>query len=260
MKNIPTNRVAVITGGSRGIGFGIAQKLAAEGFDLVIIGRREESELKDLDELRKCGQKVFYCQGDISSTDNIESIVNRIYSHVPHVNLLVNNAGIAPKVRKDILQTTEESYREVMDVNLTGPYFLTQQAANLMMAEKQKDSGHKAAIINISSVSATHASTNRGEYCISKAGMSMMTQLFAIRLGEYDIPVYEVRPGITITDMTAGVKEKYDKMIEEGLTVQKRWALPEDIGKAVASLAKGDLSYSTGQVIMVDGGLTLGRL
>ena len=254
-------QVALITGGTRGIGLGIARELAGAGFNLALNGKRTEDQVASvLDELRNEKTDVIYCRGNLGLAEERNELISQVISHYGQLNLLVNNAGMAPKQRHDILETPEESYHEVMNVNLTGPYFLTQQAANLMIAEKQKDSGHKAAIINISSVSATHASTNRGEYCISKAGMSMMTQLFAIRLGEYDIPVYEVRPGITITDMTAGVKEKYDKMIEEGLTVQKRWALPEDIGKAVASLAKGDLSYSTGQVIMVDGGLTLGRL
>jgi NAD(P)-dependent dehydrogenase (short-subunit alcohol dehydrogenase family) len=147
-----------------------------------------------------------------------------------------------------------------MNVNLTGPYFLSQLAANHMIIEKQYDPTFPAAIINISSVSATLASVNRGEYCISKAGVSMMTQLYAARLGEYNIPVYEIRPGITKTDMTASVRDKYDRMIEEGLTIQKRWGSPEDIGKAVAAIAEGNFPYSTGQVITVDGGMTLGRL
>ena len=254
-------QVALITGGTRGIGLGIARELAGVGFNLALNGMRTEEQVASvLEDLRNEKTDVIYCRGNLGLAEERKQIVQKAVKHYGQLNLLVNNAGMAPKQRHDILVTTEESYHEVMNVNLTGPYFLTQEAANLMIAEKQNNPDYKAAIINISSVSATHASTNRGEYCISKAGMSMMTQLFAIRLGEYDIPVYEVRPGITITDMTAGVKEKYDKMIEEGLTVQKRWAMPEDIGKAVASLAEGDLPYSTGQVIMVDGGMTLGRL
>ena len=212
-----------------------------------------------LTELQKNGTEVIYCQGDIASGSERKRIWEQVMDHYSRLNLLVNNAGIGPKKRLDILQTTEESYREVLDVNLTGPYFLTQQAANHMVEQKRKHPGFRAAIINISSISATLASVNRGEYCISKAGMSMMTRLFAARLGEYDIPVYEVRPGVIKTDMTAGVKEKYDELIEGGLTLQKRWGLPEDVGKAVASLAEGNLGYSTGQVIMVDGGLTVGR-
>lgn len=167
---------------------------------------------------------------------------------------------MAPRERKDLLDTGEESYREVMDVNLTGPFFLTQLAAKHMVMNIQSDPEFNSCIVNISSVSASLASLNRGEYCISKAGLSMMTQLFAVRLGEYNIPVFEVRPGVIRTDMTAGVTEKYDQMIAEGLTLLRRWGKPEDVGRVVASLARGDLAYSTGQVIQVDGGMTLGRL
>jgi NAD(P)-dependent dehydrogenase (short-subunit alcohol dehydrogenase family) len=147
-----------------------------------------------------------------------------------------------------------------MTTNLKGCYFLTQKAANWMIEQKQNDAAFDGCIINVSSVSATVASVNRGEYCLSKAGLSMATQLFAVRLGQFNIPVYEVRPGIIYTDMTAGVKEKYDQMIAEGLCVQQRWGMPEDVGKAVAALAKGSFLYSTGQVIMVDGGMTIPRL
>jgi NAD(P)-dependent dehydrogenase (short-subunit alcohol dehydrogenase family) len=172
----------------------------------------------------------------------------------------VNNAGVAPKERKDILDASEESFQQVITTNLQGPYFLTQAAANWMIEQKRQDHLFEASIINISSISATVASVNRGEYCIAKAGLSMATQLFASRLGEFEIPVYEVRPGIIHTDMTAGVTEKYDKLISEGLTVQKRWGEANDVGKAVAALATGYFPYSTGQVIMVDGGLTIDRL
>lgn len=176
------------------------------------------------------------------------------------MNVLVNNAGVAPKERKDVLETTEESFDWVLDINLKGSYFLTQLAANWLVAQKKSDTDFKGSIINISSVSATTVSVNRGEYCISKAGISMVTQLFAVRLGDFDIPVYEIRPGIIKTDMTAGVQAKYDALFEEGIAVQKRWGTPEDIGKAVASLANGDFPYSTGQVIVVDGGLNINRL
>ncbi|MEO6220657.1 MAG: 3-ketoacyl-ACP reductase, partial [Ginsengibacter sp.] len=172
----------------------------------------------------------------------------------------VNNAGKAPKERKDILDATEDSFDDVISTNLKGTYFLMQKAANWMIEQKKNDEKFMGCLINISSISATVVSVNRGEYCISKAGISMATQLFAARLGEFDIPVFEVRPGVIRTDMTSGVKEKYDKLIEEGLMVQKRWGEPEDVGKVVASLAKGDFMYSTGQVIMVDGGLTIPRL
>jgi NAD(P)-dependent dehydrogenase (short-subunit alcohol dehydrogenase family) len=173
--------------------------------------------------------------------------------------VLVNNAGVAPKERKDILETTEESFDRLIATNLKSTYFLSQLVANWMIEQKKADGSFIACIINVSSVSATVAHINRGEYCVSKAGMSMVTQLFAVRLGEFDIPVYEVRPGVIDTDMTAAVKEKYDKMIAEGLTVQKRWGYPDDVGKAVSSLALGNFPYSTGQVILIDGGITLLR-
>jgi len=254
-------RVALITGGSRGIGFGIATKLAAIGFDLAINGVRAESEVEEtLKKLKECGNDVIYCRGDTSSPGERENIIAKVKEHYGQLHVLVNNAGIPPKERKDILEATEESFDEVISVNLKGSYFLTQKVANWMIDQKKNNKEFNGCIINISSISATVVSVNRGEYCISKAGLSMATQLFAVRLGEFNIPVYEVRPGVIYTDMTAGVKDKYDKLIEEGLCVQQRWGLPEDVGKAVASLANGDLTYSTGQVIMVDGGLTIPRL
>jgi len=254
-------RVALITGGSRGIGLGIATKLVSIGFDLAINGVRGESEVEEtLTKLKEFGNDVIYCQGDTSSSKDRENIIAKVKEHYGKLHVLVNNAGIPPKERKDILDATEESFDDVISVNLKGSYFLTQKVANWMIEQKKNDKEFSGCIINISSISATVVSVNRGEYCISKAGLSMATQLFAVRLGEFNIPVYEVRPGIIYTDMTAGVKEKYDKLIEEGLCVQQRWGLPEDVGKAVASLANGDLTYSTGQVIMVDGGLTIPRL
>jgi 3-oxoacyl-[acyl-carrier protein] reductase len=255
------NRVALITGGSRGIGFGIATQLAINGFDLAINGTRSENEVEDaLKKLKDYGNDVIYCRGNIASATDRENILQQIERHYKKLNILVNNAGVAPKERKDILDATEESFDTVLFTNLKGPYFLTQKAANWMIAQKKDDPEFTASIINISSVSATVASVNRGEYCISKAGISMATQLFAVRLGEYDIPVFEVRPGIIETDMTSGVKEKYDKLIGDGICVQKRWGQPQDVGKVVASLAKGDFMYSTGQVILVDGGMTIPRL
>jgi NAD(P)-dependent dehydrogenase (short-subunit alcohol dehydrogenase family) len=254
-------KVALITGGSRGIGLGIAQQLAANNFDLAINGMRNESEISPvLENLRSAGADVLYCRGDIASSSDRKNILKQVENHFGRLNVLVNNAGVAPKERRDILEATEESFDYVMAANLKGNYFLTQGAANWMVTQKKADAGFSASIINISSISATVASVNRGEYCISKAGISMATQLFAVRLGEFDIPVYEVRPGIIQTDMTSGVKEKYDKLIADGLCVQKRWGYPEDVGKVVAVLALGNFPYSTGQVIMVDGGLTLARL
>lgn len=254
-------KTALITGGSRGIGLGIATHLAKNGFDIAINGVREESHVADvIKSLRDIGADVIYCQGDVSSSADRKKIIQKTKNHFGRLNVLVNNAGIAPKERRDVLETSEDSFDEVLSINLRGNFFLTQQVANWIIEQKKTDQGFNGCIINISSISATVASVNRGEYCISKAGLSMATQLFAVRLGEFDIPVYEVRPGIISTDMTAGVKVKYDKLIEAGLTVQKRWGLPDDVGKVVASLVSGNFPYSTGQVIMVDGGLTIPRL
>ncbi|WP_198675457.1 3-ketoacyl-ACP reductase [Pleomorphovibrio marinus] len=254
-------KVALVTGGSRGIGLGIAICLAKEGFDLAINGMRAEADTKDsLEELRALGTEVLYCRGDVGDSAQRQSIMDSIKEKYGRLNVLVNNAGVAPKERKDILEATEESFDYVLKTNLNSAYFLSQAAANWMVAQKKQDASFKGSIINVSSISATIASVNRGEYCVAKAGMSMATQLFAVRLGEFDIPVYEVRPGVIATDMTSGVKEKYDKLIGEGLCVQPRWGLPEDVGLAVASLATGNFPYSTGQVVMVDGGLSIPRL
>jgi NAD(P)-dependent dehydrogenase (short-subunit alcohol dehydrogenase family) len=254
-------KTALITGGTRGIGLGIARALAHEGYDLALNGVRGDEQVKEvIEELKTTGVEVIYCRGNIASGADRAEILDKVYGRFGHLNVLVNNAGVAPRRRKDILEVAEEDFEAVLKVNLTGGFFLTQAVARQMIGRKNEDPSFAACIINVSSVSATLVSVNRGEYCISKAGVSMSTQLFAVRLGEYDIHVYEVRPGITATDMTAGVKEKYDKLIEEGLLVQKRWGMPEDTGKAVAALVRGDFSYSTGQVIMTDGGLTIPRL
>ncbi len=264
-------KVALVTGGSRGIGFGIAEKLAAEKWDLVINGvRPEDAVAEPLAQLRAHGVRVGYARGDVGSAEGRAAILeatrafiaagSTLSSQPSALNLLVNNAGVAPKVRADLLDTSEESYDHVVDTNLKGVFFLTQAVARDMVAAKQADPTFNAAIVNITSISATVISINRGEYCIAKAGLSMLTQLFAVRLGPDGIPVYEVRPGVIKTDMTSGVTAKYDKLIAEGLCVQPRWGFPDDVGRAVASLARGDLPYSTGQVVMIDGGLTLPRL
>src|SRR3984893_851118 len=253
-------KVALITGGSRGIGYGIAKQLALNDFDIAINGTRSVESVKDIiQNLANAGADTLYCQGDIASTIDRKKIIQSVKEHFGKLHLLVNNAGIAPPERRDILEMSEESYDRVLTVNLKGAFFLAQQVANWMIEQKGADKEFEACIINISSISATVASVNRGEYCISKAGLSMVTQLLAVRLGEFDIPVFEVRPGIISTDMTAGVREKYDRLINEGLSVQKRWGYPDDVGKAVSALALGNFPYSTGQVIMVDGGLTLMR-
>jgi NAD(P)-dependent dehydrogenase (short-subunit alcohol dehydrogenase family) len=277
------SKIALVTGGSRGIGFGIAEKLAAEKWDLIINGVREEAAVAEpLAKLRSHGVRVGYARGDVGLAEGRTAILSATRSLVaawrqeqsakgsdasplalgssPAINLLVNNAGVAPKVRADLLETSEESYDYVVNTNLRGVFFLTQAFARDMVAAKKANPSFSGAIVNITSISATVVSINRGEYCIAKAGLSMLSQLFATRLGADGIPVYEVRPGVIKTDMTAGVTEKYDKLIAGGLNIQPRWGYPEDVGKAVASLARGDLPFSTGQVIMVDGGLVIPRL
>lgn len=254
-------KTALITGGSRGIGLGIARELASTGFNLAINGVRDAEKARDiLNELASFGTEIIYTQGDISNKDQREAIYNKTMDSFGHINVLVNNAGVAPAERMDLLETNEKSFDRVMDINLKGPYFLTQMIAGHMVKEKTENSSYHACIINVSSISATVASTNRGEYCISKAGISMATKLWAVRLGEHEIPVYEIQPGVIKTDMTSAVQGKYDGLISDGLCVQKRWGLPEDVGKVASAMANGFLPYSTGQVVMVDGGLTIPRL
>lgn len=253
--------VALITGGSRGIGLGIARKLCEDGFDVAINGVRDADQVSNVvDQLKATGAEVAYCQGDVGTTAGRKQVLREVESQFGRLNILVNNAGVSPKQRMDILDATEESYERVMRINLQGPYFLTQAAANWMIKQKEEDNTFTGSIINIGSISASVISPMRGEYCISKAGYTMHSKLWAVRMAEFDIPVYEVQPGIIRTDMTEAVTDKYDKLIEEGITVQRRWGYPEDVGKAVSALANGSFPYSTGQVIMVDGGLTLQQL
>lgn len=253
--------VAIVTGGSRGIGFGCAESLAKAGYHLVINGMRPVDQVQEpIDRLESHGIKVAYARGDVGSAEGRAAILKTAREEFGRLNVLVNNAGVAPKERLDLLETTGESYQRVMTINCEGPFFLTQEVAKWMIEQKDNDSSFEAAIINVNSISATVVSTNRGEYCVSKAALAMVTQLFAARLGEHRIGVYEVRPGVTKTDMTSGVTDKYDKLIEEGLCVTPRWGFPEDTGRIVASLAAGTFPYSTGQVILVDGGLTIPRL
>jgi NAD(P)-dependent dehydrogenase (short-subunit alcohol dehydrogenase family) len=237
-------RVALVTGGTRGIGLGIVEALLREGWEVAVCGIRPTCDRNDF----------FYCPCDVGNADARARLLAAVREKFGRLDVLVNNAGIAPKVRADLLDATEESFDEVLRTNLRGPYFLTQAVARWMIDQKS------GCIINISSVSATVASVNRGDYCISKAGVAMATQLWAARLGVFNIPVYEVRPGIIKTDMTTGVTEKYDQLLAGGLTIQPRWGMPADVGKAVAALARGDFPYSTGAVVMVDGGLTVSRL
>lgn len=256
-----TKRVALVTGGGRGIGRGIAECLAKSGFDLAINGVRDESQVADtIAALGKLGAAVAYCQGNVAEPADRQAILDGVRNKFGRLDVLVNNAGVAPTVRADILEATEESFDRLIAINLKGPYFLTQLAARWMVEQRQADAKFQGVIVNISSVSATEASINRGDYCISKAGVTMATQLWAHRLAEFGIAVYEVRPGIIESDMTAAVKEKYDKLFAEGLTVENRWGQPEDVGRAVAMLALGELTYATGNVLNIDGGLTLRRL
>lgn len=255
------NKVALVTGGSRGIGMGVALALAREGFDLAICGVRAEAAVAEaLQALRATGREVLYMPCDVSRRADRASLLAGMKQHFGRLNVLVNNAGVAPDVRADILEATEESFERLVRINLQGPYFLTQAVANWMVEQKVANPAFTGCIINVSSISSTVASVNRGDYCITKAGVSMATKLFAARLGEYDLPVYEIRPGIIKTDMTATVTAKYDKLIGEGLLLQRRWGVPGDVGRAAAMLARGDMAYSTGQVILVDGGQTVQRL
>ncbi|NIA28930.1 MAG: 3-ketoacyl-ACP reductase [Actinobacteria bacterium] len=253
--------VALITGAARGIGRRIAERLAENNFDIVIDDVFQQNEITEtLDTIRTKGVDVLYVQADISSALDRKRLIDTVRGHFGRLDLLVNNAGVAPKQRLDILEATEESFDRVLGINLKGPYFLTQGVANWMIEQKKETPQRDFKIVNIASLSSYASSPARGEYCISKAGVSMMTKLYADRLAEYDILVYEIRPGIIATDMTHVVREKYDKLIEEGLLPIKRWGKPDDIAQAVLAMALGYLSYSTGEVINVDGGFHLPRL
>lgn len=255
------NRAALITGGSRGIGFGIAEALAKSGYDVIITGRRDCADVAaGLKCLRGHGGRAEYVQADVSNRDDRQRLVQTVDNLLGRLDVLVNNAGIAPRVRADVLEASEESFDELIATNLKGPYFLTQAVANWMIRQKNADVLYRGCIINISSVSATVASVNRGDYCISKAGIAMATKLWTVRLAEFGIDVYEIRPGIIATDMTSAVKGKYDAMFENGLLLEKRWGTPDDVGKTVAMLSRGDLPYASGSVLVLDGGMTLQRL
>jgi len=254
-------KVALVTGAARGIGLGIAESLAENGFNIVIDDVMNETKANPaLKQVESKGAEVEYVRADVSRASDREKLVAITKERFARLDFLVNNAGVAPKQRTDILQASEESFDRLMSINLKGPYFLTQTVANWMIAQKRAYPDRDPKIVNIASLSSYTSSPYRGEYCISKAGMSMMTMLYADRLAEFDIPVFEIRPGIIATDMTAVVKEKYDKLIAEGLLPIKRWGYPEDIARAVVAIANNLLPYSTGQVINVDGGFHLRRL
>ena len=256
------SKTVLITGGGRGIGVGIVNCCVAESWNVAFCGRTAANDYQDrCKELQdKFSIQAKYYQYDVSNWSGRDELLQNVLDDFGQVNALVNNAGVAPLVRADMLDLTEESFSRVMGINLTGPFFLTQAVANYMVKQRQKDAGFAATLVNIGSISATTVSTNRAEYCISKAAVAMMTKLYAARLAEFGIPVYELRPGVVHSDMTSVVTAKYDKLIAEGLTLQPRWGEPEDVGKAVAMLLRGDLAYSTGQVIGIDGGMDIARL
>ena len=254
-------RSALITGGTRGIGLGVAQALARDGWNLLLSGQRKADDVSPvLGELGRLGVNVDYVAGNIAEPGDRAAIVERARARYGTLNALVNNAGRAPRVRADLLDATEESFEEVLRTNLQGPYFLTQAIARDQVERRRTDPSFEACLVFITSVSAEMASPNRGEYCVSKAGLSMAARLFAARLAEHGIPVFEVRPGIIATDMTAAVRESYDRRIADGLVPERRWGGPDDVGRAVAALVRGDVPYATGTVIHVDGGLSIPRL
>jgi len=254
-------KVAAITGGARGIGNSIALQLAKDGYSIAImdIFPYDQSD-RNLQELSSLGSTILYFQGNLMEAPDREAFVQKIKAQLGRIDVLVNNAGVAPKERLDIIETTEESYDYVMDINLKGTFFLTQAVAREMIAQVAEDKGRQPTIINISSISEYTSSPNRGEYCLSKAGIGMLTKLFADRLACEGISVYGIRPGIIRTDMTKTVISKYDRLIEEGLLPVARWGTPQDIADAVSVLCSGKLRYSQGQVIDVDGGFNIRRL
>ena len=252
---------ALVTGGTRGIGLAVARALAQDGWSLALCGIRPELDVAGvLEELRRHSPAVHYTPADVARPDDRARLVADVRSRFGAANALVNNAGRAPRVRADLLEATEENFEALLRTNLQGPYFLTQAIARDQLDRRRGDPDFGASIIFITSVSADMASVNRGDYCVSKAGLSMTARLFAARLAADGIPVYEVRPGIIATDMTAPVRDAYDRRIADGLVPARRWGQPDDVGRVVAALARGDLPYATGSVIHVDGGLSIPRL
>lgn len=253
-------KTAIVTGGSRGIGFAIAKRLAEDGFAVTIMAvSPEEKHRENMERLRSTGAEIQYVQGSIADGADRERCLRAVIDRCGRLDALINNAGIAPKVRADLLEMTEESYDRVMGTNTRGTMFMTQTAARQMLRQEKRE-GLRGIIVNISSMSAEVSSVSRGEYCVSKAGVSMLTKLYADRLAGEGIPVYEVRPGIIRTDMTAAVAEKYDKLFAQGLCPIARWGTPEDVAEVVSVFCSGRLKYTTGQVVDVDGGFHISRL
>ena len=255
-------KAAIVTGASRGIGRGIALALADAGWDVVVnYATNEQAAAEVADEVADRGRRAHPVQADVSKEDDRRRLVDEAYSRFGVVGLLVNNAGVAPRVRADILDAGTESFDRIVDINLKGPYFLTQLIARRMIDQVTAGKVTDPKIVIVSSISAYAASTNRGDYCIAKAGLAMVAKLYAARLAEHGINVYEIRPGVVATDMTSGIREKYDDLIlERGLTPIRRWGQPDDVGRAVVAVANDLLPFSTGQVIDVDGGFHLRTL
>ena len=263
MTETRNRRVALVTGASRGIGRAIAIELARVNYDVMINYASNQAAAEEAcAEVRAAGAvRVEACRANVAEADERDELLNQTRKQFGRLDLLVNNAGVAPSQRVDLLDATIESFDRVVGTNLRGPYFLTQSVARWMIEQRSAGvDSYSPAIVNITSVSAYAASPERGDYCISKAGLSMMTKLFAARLANDGIRVYEIRPGVISTDMTAGVKDKYDRLIDADLTPIKRWGTPEDVGRAVAAVATDMLPFSTGEVINVDGGFHLRRL
>ncbi|MGC8541322.1 MAG: 3-ketoacyl-ACP reductase [Phycisphaerae bacterium] len=258
---IRNNRTALVTGGSRGIGKAIATALGSAGWNVVVnYASSLAAAQATVEHINQHGGQAHAVKGDIGNSTDRQHLITETVAHFGRLDMLVNNAGIAPDQRMDILEATEASFDRLINVNLKGPYFLSQLAANAMKSNPLGLDGRAGNIVTISSISAYTASVNRGDYCVAKAGLAMMTKLFAARLAELNIGVFEIRPGIIATDMTSGVKEKYDTLIANGLTPIRRWGTPEDVAKAVLAVAAGLLPFSTGQVIDVDGGFHLQTL
>lgn len=254
------HKTAIVTGGSRGIGYGIAKQLGAEGYRIAILDVNDPLDYQDnLDALTKDGVDWYYQQGSIACKEDRERFVAAVVERYGDIDVLVNNAGVAPKVRNDILEMTEESFDYVVGINTKGTMFMTQLVAKQMLKQPIKGR-RRGVIVNISSSSVAVSSVSRGEYCISKAGVAMITMLFADRLAAHDIQVYEIRPGVIETDMTRVVHQKYSDLIEKGAFPIARWGQPEDIAGAVSAFVSDQFIYSTGNYIDLDGGFHIRKL